>query len=367
MRIDGVEIGGDRRLWIDGVEIGGDGPLHGAGDCRIHDRVDLIEAGFLAQIGSQAGDVARHMACRAGGEIAQGGGLVFGRLRMHAELPERDADRIAQRFRRLEALRAILGHRLGDQLVAGGTELGALEADVRHRRGAVLVQDLLQFAAVGGFGGEAEVEHGAERVDVAADVERRIGDDLLRRHVERTADDRPFHRQHGARRFGGACNAEIGELGIAVRGDEDVGWLDVAVDQLDAVGFGEAIGHLVDDRQREGLGQAALGIDQVAQVAGVDIFQNQELGALVTDAAVQTAYDIAMIQLASDAGFAGEAAQAFSGRRAGSLRWAGADGLDHHQALVVGAAGEPHAAHAAIREMHQRLVGPERLDVIRRQ
>src|SRR5438552_15733613 len=78
------------------------------------------------------------------------------------------------------------------------------------------------------------LEHGdAERIDVAARVDRRLAGGLLRRHVRRSADYGAGLREVRAGRVGQLGDAEIDqldEIGPAVPVDEeDVVRLEVAV------------------------------------------------------------------------------------------------------------------------------------------
>ncbi len=285
----------------------------------------------------------------------------------HAQAGEHVADRRAHGLGVGVALLAVLGHAGGDDRLGAVGDRGAFLAHVGHRGGAVFMQDLLQFAVVGGVAGEAEEEHGAEGVDVAADVEGGVGEDLFRGHVEGAADDRALHGEHGAVLLGRARDAEVGEFGGAVGADEDVRRLDVAVDELDAVGLGEAVDDLVEDGKGERFGQPGARLDHVAQVAAVDVFQDHEQAAVGGDAVVQAAHHVGVAELLRDAGFAFEAAHVFGGL--GAVLGAGEvafEGLDHHRGAVRGG-GEPHRAHAAVGEVGEGDVGAEGRGVLGRE
>ena len=79
---------------------------------------------------------------------------------------------------------------------------------------------------------EQLVEDDAERVDVGSRVElRHVPDDLLGTHVAHRPDHLARHRLYRRLQFGlrGAREAEVEHLGPARFGDEDVGRLQVAV------------------------------------------------------------------------------------------------------------------------------------------
>ena len=89
------------------------------------------------------------------------------------------------------------------------------------------------------------VEHGAQRVDVRAMIDRHTSHgDLFRRHVgrrpqERTADRQPRLLEH-------ARQSEVGDTETAFDGEDQVARLDVAVDHAFAVGVMQGVGDLGD-------------------------------------------------------------------------------------------------------------------------
>src|SRR5581483_5949638 len=92
------------------------------------------------------------------------------------------------------------------------------------------------------------IEHDAQRIQVAASVDR-LAERLLGRHVLRRA-------QQSARQRAGVLrqqrDAEVGEHYLVLIGDEDVGGLDVAVDDAAVVGVIERTYHVADDALRLG-------------------------------------------------------------------------------------------------------------------
>lgn len=69
--------------------------------------------------------------------------------------------------------------------------------------------------------------------------------------------------------IGGASDAEINQISEVAVVEQDVGWLDVAVDQPDVMGGMQGFGDLVDDADRAGGFQRAVG-EHRGQVAALD-------------------------------------------------------------------------------------------------
>ena len=128
-------------------------------------------------------------------------------------------------------------------------------------------------AAVRRPAGEAVVEQRPERVDVGAAVER-VALRLLGRDVVAGSEHPPGIRQR--RRVVDARDAEVGQLGVAVRGQQHVVRLDVAMDHAALVGVRERRGHLDGDRERLRDRQGALQRDALVQVAPVDELADDE-------------------------------------------------------------------------------------------
>ena len=98
---------------------------------------------------------------------------------------------------------------------------------------------------------QKEVKQAAKCVDVAARAGRRA-QGKFRCGV--------FRRQHGIRglaRIGRLCidragNAEIEQVRASIGGHEDIGWLDVAVDDQLLMGVGDGPGDLIEKRDAPG-------------------------------------------------------------------------------------------------------------------
>ena len=154
-------------------------------------------------------------------------------------------------------------------------------------------------------------------------------------------------------------DAEVQQLDLAGRGDEDVRGLQVAVQDQPVVGVGHRVQHV--EEECEPLGQrqllrAAVAVDGLAR----HVFQHQVgLGRapLGQVAGVQQPRDVGVCQARHDAALAGEALGA------GGREQAGAEELDGHLAFktAVGALGQPDAAHAALAELAHQGVGPHGL------
>ena len=205
-------------------------------------------------------------------------------------------------------------------LVAGGGVLGEeavddvaerrgdIGGDFAERRGLLLgvLEDQLGggCALVGRAAGEEVVEGGAERVEVAAGVER-LAPRGLGRHVEGRAE-------RGA--GGGDADvhalvlgeAEVSHLRVAFGVEQYVRGLDVAVQDAAAMRLGEGRGHLLEELDRAVGRERALAAEQVVQVLAVD-----ELHGDVADAAGLAhgvdLHDVGMLDGRGGAGLALEA------------------------------------------------------------
>jgi hypothetical protein len=149
---------------------------------------------------------------------------------------------------------ALLGQRLPHDRVHVPAE-GAVERAQRHglrfRHGP---DGVGQAAAhvVGEPAGQELVKDHAQRVDVAADVEvGRVGRHLLRAHVGERAHDLAGGGLQGGLpvRVGGARHAEVQDLGLARRVDQDVRRLQVPVDDRLLMGVMDGIADAGDQLQ----------------------------------------------------------------------------------------------------------------------
>ena len=172
--------------------------------------------------------------------------------------------------------------------------------DGRARRGRA-------EAAERQFAGEQFVEDDAERIDVRAMIDGGRLLDLLRGHVVHGAEGRAGG---GERRVGMFLahelgDAEVGDLHAALRVEQDVLGLDVAVENSFLVRELERLADFRNDGERLGGGEAS-GLHGLAQVHAIDVFHHQ-----VVEAArlpeVENADDVRVVQAREHAALAVEA------------------------------------------------------------
>ena len=227
-----------------GVRPRGDGPAFqvalDVGDHRRHR--SIAPFGFLAQSGEHDRvEVAGQLAAQAHGRRASRSGDLLGRLRLAARRPATSGRRV---HRGRGARRLFSGDR------------------PFHLAGPAAVQ------VIGEAAGEQQVEEQTELVDVRRRGHR-VAPKLLGARVGRGHQPRG---QEGDRRHSGRRgvrseelgDAEVEELGVAVRRDQDVRGLDVPVHHQAAVrGFGRP-GYLDEQAEPLGCGQpllVAIGVD----------------------------------------------------------------------------------------------------------
>ena len=127
---------------------------------------------------------------------------------------------------------------------------------------------LVGLPRVGGLPGQREVQHASERVDVGAPVDG-LAADLLGRHEVHRPDPAAGRGQPA---FGErvAREAEVAEVDLVVGAEQDVGGLDVAVDEPGIVRGVERVGHMGHDRRRVLRRERPGGGDPLAQIVAVD-------------------------------------------------------------------------------------------------
>ncbi len=186
---------------------------------------------------------------------------------------DRRQRRAAEVARRRVAVARVLGHRpphdLAEQLAGvredreHGRRRRVEVREHRRRRGLARVRDLAR---------DRLVEHAAERVDVGARVDRALLELLGRGVVERP--DHAPHLRDLRLRAQVLHQAEVGQDGVhLVAGDldQDVGGLDVAVDDPGRVGGVERVADLRDEARGEQRFEPALGAQQARQVGALDV------------------------------------------------------------------------------------------------
>ena len=169
--------------------------------------------------------------------------------------------------------------------------------------------------------GQHVEEHRAERVDVGAHADL-LAADLLGGDVV-----------HGAQQPAGAAvveaaephaEPEVGQVDVAPRVEQDVGGLDVAVDEAARVRGVERRGHLGDDRRRALGLEPAFAAQHGAQVLALDVAHDLEQHAVLL-ARVMDRDHVRMVERRGDLRLRHEAAA--EGR---VIRERGRDQLDGH-------------------------------------
>lgn len=161
----------------------------------------------------------------------------------------------------------------------------------------------------GGFAGEHLVPGAAEGIDVAFGIGGFAVLGLFGGHVIDGADghsgacDPAFEGV-----LDGACESEVGEFDDAFAGDEDVGGLDVAMDDPVAVGVQERGGDLFDDFEGASDGDASADIEESLDVGAVDVLHGDVVVALVFSG-VEDGDDVFVSELGGIGGFGAEAAE----------------------------------------------------------
>ena len=228
----------------------------------------------------------------------------------------------------------VLGEGLGGGVAGGGLALHGAADDRREGAGGRGGGGEEWFGATGEHGveelggaqvgegrgaGEEVVEDGTEGVDVAAGVDG-LAAGLLGRHVadrsEQGAGGGDVGDGVGGAGIGiGICplgqvlgEAPVDDDGLAELADEDVGGLEVAVDDAVAVGVSDGVcggDHLRE--QGEAGGEALAGGDALLERAALDELHAQEGAAELVAAEVVEGDDAGVLQAGGDRGLAGEA------------------------------------------------------------
>ncbi len=249
---------------------------------------------------------------------------------------------------RLVALGEVLGERLlqdrHERVVVGAlrdqVEVGVFVGD--------LVEDRHQVVRVERPAAGRELEqHAADAEEVAAAVDL-LPLHLLGRHVV----GRPHHvAGAGHRRGGHVRHAEVHDLHRAVFLDEDVGGLDVAVDDARLVGVREPGQHLHDhrdlalERHRRRLAHGLL------EVLALQELHRDEGRAVGVVAQVEDHHHVRVGHLGDRAGLALE-----TGLQLGVVGDLGDHDLEGHVAVEHGVVGQVHLAHGALAEGAEDLV-----------
>ena len=194
---------------------------------RVQDALVVVDEEH-ARIARVAGGDEGGQGCVAQGPV----GDAEGRLERLGELP-----------RRGEALSRILGEAADEHLVQLGGHVRVEGRGIRGRLAQHLAQDLRGLAVEGPLAGDELVDDDGHLVEVARG-RGALAAALLRRHVVQRAQDVPGL---GEARGVEARDAEIGNLDAPVVVHEDVGGLEVAVEDTLRMAMGEPVEDLARD------------------------------------------------------------------------------------------------------------------------
>ena len=309
---------------------GGEGTLHSSAHARL--RIRSPPGHHRGLVGAGAG-VGRRL---------QGD-----RTLAHAEATEVLAQRVGRRIAHRRILRQQLGddrlerpRHVGDELVERCRVVVHLPVGDAHRI----------VAGEWGTPGDHLVHHDAERVQIAARVGLgALG--LFRREVRRRAHHRPGLGQVRLRRcVEGSGDAEIGDLHRPVRADEDVGRLDVSVDEPGGVGETEGGGDFAGDLGGLLRVEVAVGPQDVGQRAPVDVLHGDEVRRGVL-APIEHVDDVRVVEVGRCLGFAAEALDEV--RVDGELR---EQHLDRHLAIEQAVVADEDVGHPATPDALDQLV-----------
>ena len=207
--------------------------------------------------------------------------------------PARDARQVGVHLlgRGVAVVRVLRERAHHDRVEVVGDLGPELRRGIRHDR-EVLHRDLhRRVAGERHLPGEHLVEDDPERVQVGTLVDR-LPACLLRREVLRRPDDRA-RLGH----LGGAAprDPEVGHLHVPVRADDHVVRLDVAVDDLVPVRFGERAQDLPRELDRRQRRSGPLADEQLLERRPVEVLHRDVVGA-VDLAAVVDPDDVRMVQ-----------------------------------------------------------------------
>ncbi len=258
-----------------------------------------------------------------------------------------------------EALQ-VVGQGLGAGVAAGRVLLEALQADRLQVRAGVRVEqggaDRLGLAhqderldgvlaAERRAARQQVVEDGAQAVHVGGGGQAPVGQRLLGRHVAGRAEDHATLRQGGAP-LDALGQAEVGDVGLAPLVEEDVGRLEVAVQDAALVRVVHRAGHLHHQLNKPTRCIAWA----LRQTPPLDELHAEEVLPLML-ADLVDGHDVRVVEVGGVFGLGAEAAQLV-----GAGQGAVADHLEGHQAAQRQLPRPVDDAHAAARDFPQHLV-----------
>ena len=240
----------------------------------------------------------------------------------------------------LKALVGLLGQRLAHH---GIHRSGNLHVEARRRQRILLEHLAHRDRGIAGerpLAGEKLIEDDADGEKIGAAVHRQ-SQDLLRRHVGRRAEHRADLRQF--RRFD-VGNAEVGDLHRAIRQQEDVRRLDVAMDHAQPMRVAERRQDLRQDAHRVRRPEALVLFEVLLELAPLDQLHRDVPDAGIF-AEVVDRDDIGMRQPARGLRLAAKAREDL--RRVAPGQLIRANGLERDDALDERIEGLVHDTHRA--------------------
>ena len=123
------------------------------------------------------------------------------------------------------------------------------------------------------------VQHDAQRIDVGRERDLPAGD-LFRADVLGRPEDHPGRRDPN-RRVGCARDPEVDHPHVPTPLDEDIGRLDVAMDDAALVCSLQRAGHVDDDAERDVELQTPVALEDALQILSVDQLHDDEVDAIV--------------------------------------------------------------------------------------
>ena len=201
--------------------------------------------------------------------------------------------------------------RFGKPAQHGGLQLGGQARPLhrRRRREDLPVHDReLRLRAVIGSGerrhsDKGEVGDGSQRIHIAAGIRRGLAVDLLGADILDGAENISHNGQRGA--LIGVGHAEVGQLGPTARGEQDVGGLDIPVNDAFEVDAVQSGGDALDDACHSGRGQWPTRLDQLGQGPARHIFHDKGRGIALIEPVQGD--DIGVAEAGHDGGLAPEA------------------------------------------------------------